>query len=143
MAGGSLGGGNGAKGCRRIISDINVTPLVDIMLVLLIIFMVTTTYIVRDSIDVKLPEASTGEARQVSLIAVTVDAKGQLGLNGKPAVESDIRSYIRSERRRGRGLEAVVAADKVVPHGTVVKVIDLLRREGVVKFAINVLRKED
>jgi biopolymer transport protein ExbD len=143
MAGGSLGGGNGAKGCRRIISDINVTPLVDIMLVLLIIFMVTTTYIVRDSIDVKLPEASTGEARQVSLIAVTVDATGKLGLNGKPAVESDIRSYIRSERRRGRGLEAVVAADKAVPHGTVVKVIDLLRREGVVKFAINVLKKEN
>ena len=141
MAGGSLGGNGSRRG--RIISEINVTPLVDIMLVLLIIFMVTTTYIVRDSIEVKLPEASTGEPRQVSLIAVTVDEKGRLGLNGQPADERDIRSYIRGERRRGRGLEAVIAADKTVPHGRVVQVIDLLRREGVVRFAINVLRKED
>jgi biopolymer transport protein ExbD len=141
MAGSSLGSGGSQRG--RIISDINVTPLVDIMLVLLIIFMVTTTYIVRDAIDVKLPEAATGEARQVSLIAVTVDEKGRLGLNGRPAEEWDIRSYIRSERRRRRGLEAVIAADKSVPHGRVVQVIDLLRREGVVRFAINVLRKED
>jgi biopolymer transport protein ExbD len=141
MAGGGLGSGRSRRG--RIISEINVTPLVDIMLVLLIIFMVTTTYIVRDAIEVKLPEASTGESRPVSLVAVTLDQKGNLALNGSRASEAEIRSYIRSERRQGRGLEGMIAADKMVPHGRVVQIIELLRREGVVRFAINVLRKEN
>jgi biopolymer transport protein ExbD len=136
---GTLGGGS-RRG--RIISEINVTPLVDIMLVLLIIFMVTTTYIVRDAIDVKLPEAATGEARKVSLIAVTLGRKGEMSLNGQPSNERDIRAYIRSERRRGASMEAVIAADKDAAHGRVVRVIDLLRSEGVIKFAINVLRRE-
>ena len=140
MAGGSLGGDGARRG--RMITDINVTPLVDIMLVLLIIFMVTTTYIVRDAIDVKLPEAATGVPRKVTLIAVIVDRRGALALNGQPATEDDIRAYIRQERRKGAAMEAVVAADKDTSHGQVVRVIDLLRSEGVVKFAINVLRKE-
>jgi len=141
MAGSGLDSGRPRRG--RIISEINVTPLVDIMLVLLIIFMVTTTYIVRDAIEVKLPEASTGEPRKVSLIAVVVDQEGRMFLNGHSASEGDVRSFIRGERSRGSSMEAVIAADKQVPHGRVVQVIDLLRREGVVKFAINVLRKED
>ena len=141
MAGGTMGGGRSR--CGRIISDINVTPLVDIMLVLLIILMVTTTFITRDAIEVKLPEAATGKPREVSLIAVTIDETGQLGLNGRQASEDDLRGFIRSERRRRRDLEGVIAADKSVAHGRVVRIIDLLRKEGVVRFAINVLRKED
>jgi biopolymer transport protein ExbD len=139
MAGGFSHNG---RGRGRIISEINVTPLVDIMLVLLIIFMVTTTYIVRDSIEVKLPEAATGEPKRVSLLAVTVDTKGTLSLNGKIASEGEVRLFIRGERRRGTSLEGVIAADKLVPHGRVVRVIDLLRSEGVIKFAINVLKPE-
>ena len=140
MAGGSLGGGGGR---RTLITEINVTPLVDIMLVLLIIFMVTASYIVRDSIDVKLPEASTGEPRKVTILAVTIGADGKTGLNGKPATDEQIRAFIRGKRREGKKLEAVIAADKSVPHGTVVRVIDLVRSEGVVKFAINVLKPEE
>jgi biopolymer transport protein ExbD len=136
---GTLGSGRCARG--QIIAEINVTPLVDIMLVLLIIFMVTTTYIVRDSIEVKLPEAATGEPKKVSLLAVTVNDQGQTFMNGQPASEDQIRGYIRQERRKGASLEAVIAADKQVNYGKVVRVIDLLRSEGVVKFAINVLKK--
>jgi biopolymer transport protein ExbD len=141
MAGGGTLGGNGRRG-RGLITEINVTPLVDIMLVLLIIFMVTASYIVRDSLDVKLPEASTGEAQKVSLLAVTIDARGKLGLNGEPTDEKEIRRFIREQRRRGEKVEAVIAADKRVAHGRVVRVIDLVRAEGVTKFAINVLRPE-
>ncbi len=140
MARGSLDLGGPRRG--KIISEINVTPLVDIMLVLLIIFMVTTTYIVRDAIEVKLPEAATGEPRKVALIAVIVGREGQLAMNGKPVTEEDVRSYIRGERRRGASMEGVIAADRDVAHGKVVHVIDLLRSEGVVKFAINVLHQD-
>jgi biopolymer transport protein ExbD len=138
MAGGSLGGG----GRRRMITDINVTPLVDIMLVLLIIFMVTATYIVKDAIEVKLPEASTGESKKVSILAVTLDAAGRLSLNGEPATEQRIRNFIREQRQQGVSLEAVIAADRNARHGQVVGIIDLVRAEGVMKFAINVLKKE-
>lgn len=139
MAGGTLGGGNGR---RRMITDINVTPLVDIMLVLLIIFMVTATYIVRQSLDVKLPEASTGEAKKVTILALTIDAQGKVSLNGQPVDDQQIRQFIADYKKKGKLLEAVIAADKAVPHGQVVRVIDLVRKEGVVKFAINVLKPE-
>ena len=140
MAGGTLGG-RGSRGCSAIISGINVTPLVDIMLVLLIIFMVTTTVIVKDSIPVKLPEASTGEAKKVSILAVTVNARGQLFLNGEAANKEKIRAFIKQEKRRGTKLEAVIAADRDTTHGAVVGLIDLVRSEGVTKFAINVLKR--
>ena len=140
MAGGSLGGNGRGRG--RIISDINVTPLVDIMLVLLIIFMVTTTVIVKDSIRVRLPEAATGESKKVSILAVTIDQKGRLFMNSEGVSEDGIRRFIRRERRRGAKLEAVIAADKAATHGKVVRIIDLVRSEGVTKFAINVLKRE-
>jgi biopolymer transport protein TolR len=139
MAGGTLGGGRGGRG--QIISEINVTPLVDIMLVLLIIFMVTTTTMVMDALDVKLPEASTGQTTKSTLLAVVLKRNGKLFLNGKETSETKIRNFIREERRAKRKLEAVIAADKRVAHGNVVRIIDLVRSEGVLKFAINVLRK--
>ncbi|MCC6747015.1 MAG: biopolymer transporter ExbD [Deltaproteobacteria bacterium] len=140
MAGGNLSGGH-TRG-RRLITDINVTPLVDIMLVLLIIFMVTATYIVRDSMEVKLPEASTGESKATSLLALIVYADGKLALNGEPSDEGKVRAFIRDRRGKGDALEAIIAADRAVPHGRVVQVLDLVRAEGVIKFAINVLKPE-
>ncbi|PIE17783.1 MAG: biopolymer transporter ExbD [Proteobacteria bacterium] len=139
MAGGTLGGGGGR---RPMITDINVTPLVDIMLVLLIIFMVTATYIVRESLEVKLPEASSGEPKKVTILALTLDAKGQLALNGQNVTEPEVRAFIQKYKAKGKRLEAVIAADKAVPHGKVVSVIDLVRTEGVIKFAINVLKPQ-
>lgn len=130
------------RGRGRTITDINVTPLVDIMLVLLIIFMVTTTALVHEGIEVKLPEAATGKQQAPTLLALVVDLKGTVYLNGQEVDDGDIRRFIRRERRQNRNLEAIIAADKRVPHGEVVRVIDLVRSEGVVKFAINVLRKE-
>jgi len=140
MAGTTINGRGRRRGAK-IITEINVTPLVDIMLVLLIIFMVTTTTMVYDSLDVKLPEAATGESKPVSLLAVVVDQNGKTYLNGKPTGDQGIRDFIRRERRQNKQLEAIIAADKRVPHGEVVRVIDLVRSEGVTKFAINVIRK--
>jgi biopolymer transport protein TolR len=140
MAGGSLGGGWGDRGA--MITDINVTPLVDIMLVLLIIFMVTATYIVRDSLDVKLPEASTGQAKTVSILAITIATDGSLSLNGQRSDESKIRKFISEKLASKKDVEAVIGADKSARHGMVVKIIDLVRQEGVKKFAINVIKPE-
>lgn len=127
-----------------VIADINVTPLVDIMLCLLVIFMVTTSYVVADSLKVDLPEASTGDATEVSTVMVTftVDADSgarQLYLNGEKSNEEQLRAHIRTEIAAGKkDLQAVIAADKAASHGEVIRIIDLVKQEGIVKFALNI-----
>ena len=140
MGGTTLNGGGRRRG--GTITEINVTPLVDIMLVLLIIFMVTTTTMVYDALDIKLPEAATGESKAPSLLSLVVDETGATFLNGEPASESRIRGFIRDKKSARAQVEAIIAADRRVPHGRVVQVIDLVRSEGVVKFAITVLKKQ-
>jgi len=122
----------------RMITDINVTPLVDIVLVLLIIFMVTTTYIVNPSIKVDLPKAATGTEQTRTTLAVTLTKDGAMYLNGEKADDAAVTRWIGTELPGNPDLQAIIAADKVVPHGTVVHVIDLVKRAGVRKFAINV-----
>ena len=122
----------------RMITDINVTPLVDIMLVLLIVFMVTTTYIVNPSIKVDLPKASTGSETVNTTLALSLDTAGTLYLNGEASNEAAMEQFIKAELPKNADLQAVIAADKAVPHGTVVHLIDVVKRAGVRRFAINV-----
>jgi biopolymer transport protein ExbD len=121
-----------------MITEINVTPLVDITLVLLIIFMVTTSYIVNPSIKVDLPKAASGSDQARSTLALTLTHNGQLYLNGDLSDESQVLWQISTELPKNPDLQAIIAADKVVPHGSVVHLIDLVKRAGVRKFAINV-----
>ena len=120
-----------------IITDINVTPFVDIALVLLIIFMVTATYIVAQSIPVDLPKAGTGEDT-VTTFAIALTQDNQLYLDGQKMDETQIKLNIRKAREKNEEIRVVIAADKAVQHGKVVRVIDLIRKEGVSKFAINI-----
>jgi biopolymer transport protein ExbD len=122
----------------RMITEINVTPLVDITLVLLIIFMVTTTYIVNPSIKVDLPKAATGSDQTRTTLALTLTKDSQLYLNGDLSDEAKVVQQIATELPKNPDLQAIIAADKVVPHGSVVHLIDLVKRAGVRKFAINV-----
>ncbi len=124
-----------------VIHDINVTPLVDVVLVLLIILMVTATSIVSRTIPMELPQAATGEQTPTTL-AVSLDQAGKLFLDAQPVTTEELRSSIRKAREENPDLRAVIAADGRVTHAKVVQVIDLLRQEQVTKFAINV-RPED
>lgn len=119
------------------ITGINVTPLVDIVLVLLIIFMMTASYIVRPAIDVNLPKAATGEAKPNTSLVLVISKEGRTFLNNQEVTERQIRGFIQDELRQGRDPEAVLAADASVPHGKMVALIDLIREEGLTKFAIN------
>ena len=139
MAGTTKDGDDGG-----IISDINVTPLVDVMLCLLVIFMVTTSYVVSDSLKVDLPEASTGDHTEPSsvMITYTVDpATGvrQMYLNGEKSDEPGLRKWIQDKKAEGKkDIQAVIAADKAASHGEVIHIIDVVKQEGVIKFALNI-----
>ena len=122
----------------EMITDINVTPLVDIMLVLLIIFMLTANLIIAPSIKVDLPNAATGEGSEPSTIALTMTKDNKLYLNGKESTEEAVKAYIPGEVAKKPDLQAIIAADKEVSHGTVIHMIDLVRVLGISKFALNI-----
>jgi biopolymer transport protein ExbD len=120
----------------EVISSINVTPLVDIVLVLLIVLMVTSSYLVNKSINVELPKASTGEATNPTL-SISLDVMGKLYLDGQPTEEVALQQRIHAAYQADHDVKAVISADGRVTHAQVVAVIDLLRREKITKFAIN------
>ncbi|HYO95495.1 MAG TPA: biopolymer transporter ExbD [Polyangiaceae bacterium] len=121
-----------------LIAGINVTPLVDVTLVLLIIFMVTAKIIVSQGMPMDLPKAASGESLQtVFSVELTADGKTRVDSN---AVGSDaaIASLAREAKAKNKELRAVIRADRKVEHGRVIHVLDLLKRAGVAKIAFAV-----
>lgn len=120
------------------ITEINVVPLVDIVLVILIIFMVSAPLFIKPSISVNLPEATTGKETKLSTLNVTLSANGKMDLNGVIVSITELRSQVAQQVKKDAEIQAVIAADKAVPHGDVINVLDKLQLAGVKKFAINV-----
>lgn len=133
--------GNAPRRAGDPITDINVTPFVDVVLVLLIIFMVTAPVMFAQRIPFELPEAATGEAASGTDIGIAVLPDGAILLNGDRVEEATLRAELTRLRDEG-DVRALVSADRSTPHGTVVGVIDLLREIGIAKFAINVTARE-
>jgi len=128
----------GAARRRGIIAEINVTPLVDIMLVLLIIFMLTAHLIARQAIEIELPRASQSTAPPPTTLAITLTADGALFLNDKPVTPAALREAIRASVARDPKTQAIVAGDKRVSHGRVVWVLDTVKSLGITQFAIQI-----
>ncbi len=120
-----------------IITGINVTPLVDITLVLLVILMVTASYVASRAIPMELPRSATGEGTPTTL-SVSIDKDGRTYLDAAAIDEPALRARIKQAHDADPETRAVIAADGRVAHAHVVRVIDLLRRESVTRFAINV-----
>ena len=123
---------------RGIIADINVTPLVDIMLVLLIIFMLTANLIAKQAIEVELPRATQSTALPPPTLAVTLTRGGALYLNGKAATPTELRDAVRAAVAKDPKTQAIIAGDKSVSHGRVVWVLDVVKSLGVASFAIQI-----
>lgn len=131
----------GPGGDDKPLTDINVTPFVDVVLVLLIIFMVTAPAMFAQQIPLELPTAATGEPAPGTDFGIIVLADGGLLLDGD-RVEADLlRERLREAKAAGE-VRVMVSADRMTPHGAVVGTLDLLRQEGVDKFAINVVPRE-
>lgn len=124
------------------ITSINVTPLVDITLVLLIIFMVTARLVARaQTVAVDLPKATTGEGIQ-EIIGVQLFSDGRTVVNGVPVASERVMVDAALEVvRRSRSARAVIQADGSVPHARVIDVLDRLRGAGIVKVGFGVVPK--
>ena len=120
------------------ITGINVTPLVDIVLVLLIIFMVTAKLIVSKSVPLDLPKASQGSDIQ-TVFSVVLAADGTTQVDSRTVPSDDvILGLAKSAQEKNPELRAVIKADSSVPHGRVIHVLDLLKQAHVGKIAFGV-----
>lgn len=116
------------------ISGINVTPLVDVVLVLLVIFMITAPQLYQDALKVNLPQAKTGEDQSKSTLQIVVDAQGAITIDKKPFSLDELTAHVQNSKPQA----AIIMADKKVEHGRVIIIIDLLKSGGVQKFSFGV-----
>ena len=130
--------GGASNDADESITGINVTPLVDITLVLLIIFMVTAKIIVSQSVPLDLPKAATGTDVQV-VFSIILAADGSTQVDSKRVPNDDaILALARDAHAHNADLRAVIKADSAVPHGRVIHVLDLLKQGGVSRIAFGV-----
>jgi biopolymer transport protein ExbD len=133
MAGGAL------QEADETITGINVTPLVDITLVLLIIFMVTTKIVLNQTVPLDLPKAATGTSDVQVVFSIILVADGRTVVDGKALASDDaILPLARDAQAQHSDLRAVIKADSVVTHGRVIHVLDLLKQAHVNKIAFGV-----
>ena len=130
------------EGAQNVISDINVTPMVDIVLVLLIVFMITVPSIVNNpSIKVELPKAATGDDTLKSTLALTLQRQESGGyllyVNGEKSDEAKVKVLIPELLAKNKDLQTIIAADRGISYGDVVHIVDLVKTLGVHKFALN------
>jgi biopolymer transport protein ExbD len=129
----------GAQDSEEAITGINVTPLVDIMLVLLIIFMVTAKLIVNQSIPLDLPKASSGTDQVQTVFSVVLAADGTATVDSKGISNDDAIGPLAAQAlEKNKDLRAVIKADSAVSHGRVIHVLDLLKNAKVSKIAFGV-----
>ena len=134
--------GTGSNGAQGPIVGINVTPMVDVVLVLLIIMMVSATYIVQQSLKVELPKTASSDEAASSPAAVTITRDGAFFYGGLPVDEGHLVTDLRAAVQGNPDVNLIVTADERAMHGSVMHVIDLAKVEGINKFAINVDRSK-
>jgi biopolymer transport protein ExbD len=139
-----VGAANRGGDDEDMISGINVTPLVDIVLVLLIIFMVTAKLIVNPALPIELPKAASGEPPPQGPLTIVIGKDGALLVDGATVDEAALPALVKARKATAPGgdVNALISADLATQHGRVVKVMDLLRREGISRFGISVSEDE-
>ena len=121
-----------------LMSSINVTPFVDVALVLLVIFMVTAPIIAKDILKLTLPKTETSDGKSVTQLGVAVNMQGQILLNGILVSDEAFRDQVKQVVKNSPDAQAIISADVATQYGNVVHVIDLLKSNGLNKFAVQI-----
>jgi biopolymer transport protein ExbD len=133
--------GRGRRGGAMIVG-INVTPMVDVVLVLLVIMMVSATYVVSQSMHVDLPNTANSDGSAASLASVTIQADGRVRFGDEVVDEPTLVSRLAAARAQGgQATTLIVSADRAASHGAVMHVLDLARSEQITSFAVQVERQ--
>jgi biopolymer transport protein ExbD len=120
------------------ITQINVVPLVDIMLVLLIIFMLTASFISTPSVPVQLPKSYTSDPTLPRSFSIVVNTKNEVFFQGKKIDPSELTNQLKEAAATNPELRVVLSADANVTHGKVIEILDQVRQAGVTMVALGV-----
>lgn len=123
-------------------SDINITPFTDVVLVLLIIFMITSPFLITGSYKVKLPQSTNSETDISKGVEVYLTENNEVMINGKAIQFLDIPWNVKNEFESKGTKDVIIKADKNVRHGSFVKLLDELKKAGAVKLLISTTRIE-
>lgn len=118
--------------------ELNITPLIDIVFILLIFFVVTTTFVQELGLDVERPTASTGAAQPGAVIRVAVSSRGEVTVDGRPTSPWRVEGEVRDRARELREPSVLLIADKAVHADKLVELTDAARRAGIEKVALAV-----
>lgn len=121
-----------------LISDINIVPFVDILLVILIIFMVTAPVVMRPSLKIQLPEASSGDKTDYTPFQLAVSSKEEITLNGEPVAFNNLKALAEAFIANNPTGQAVISADEKVPHGDVIAILDQIKLGGIKKLGLSI-----
>lgn len=135
-----MAGTMAGAGRAKTIAAINVTPLVNVCLVLLVILMVASTYIVAQTLKVSLPRAKMSDGTAEKPNTVQLFKSGELRWNEQPVSEQELAGHMKEAVTADPEISVVISADKEAAHGQVVHVMDLAKVAGVTKFAINIMQ---
>ena len=119
------------------ITEINMTPFVDIVLVILIIFLLTATVMMPRTFSIALPKATQADKLEKTVVIISIDRDGQFAINGVK-VPPDHFDYVFTEQVQGKEPQVIIAADKETRHGRIVEVLDRLKRLQVQRIGIEV-----
>jgi biopolymer transport protein TolR len=126
----ATGGRSTGAGGQRPLSDINVTPLVDVMLVLLVIFIITAP-LMASSIKLNLPRTDAGQSGDTpKFVSLVVDAAGKVYLNDKPVTQEELATGLADAAAASRETEVQLRADQTVPYGKVVELMGMANKAG-------------
>lgn len=122
-------------------SEINITPLTDVILVVLIIFMITSPLLITGALKVKLPQASSSNTTVNNDIQVYLNSKDQIYLDDKIVTLTDLASDLQAEFVQKKNKDVIVKADKDAVYGDVVQLLDAIKNAGANKLLIATLKK--
>ncbi len=120
---------------RRFLAEINVIPLVDVVLVLLVIFMVTAPMLYR-GMDIKLPTSTSNTIKPEERIVLTIERGQKLYLDKDPVGLAQLEGRLRAAKQRNSEVSVFLRADRDVPYGTVVQVMDGVKKAGIEKLGM-------
>jgi len=124
------------------IHEINITPFVDVVLVLLVIFMVTTPMVVNRAMNIRLPKSSSSTAAKSETLGIAVTADGQFLVNGKIVLQENLKELAADAYQRNPEVQALLSVDVAAVHGRVIKVMDIVQSVGIERFAFQIAEEE-
>lgn len=133
----SMGSMKDGGGDEDIVAEINMTPLIDIMLVLLIIFMVSSTAALESGLDIQLPTTfAVSEKKEPELLVITLSKDGKYAVQGKKVNEQDLPVAIKRELASLKTDTVILEGDSAAFLGKAVEVMDMARLAGAKNFSI-------